>query len=106
MSNSNSIPIKLLNETQGHVVSVELTTGETYRGKLVESEDNMNIQLKDCVAVGRDGKETTTMSNVFVRGSNIMFIVVPDLLQHAPMFKKKSTLESKPIPPIRGPRRR
>ena len=43
----NGIPVKLLNEAQGHIVSLELTTGATYRGKLVESEDSMNVQLRD-----------------------------------------------------------
>ncbi|CDK28219.1 unnamed protein product [Kuraishia capsulata CBS 1993] len=32
------IPVKLLNEAQGHVISLELTSGETYRGKLLECE--------------------------------------------------------------------
>jgi hypothetical protein len=30
------IPIKLLHEAQGHIVTVELTNGQVYRGKLVE----------------------------------------------------------------------
>lgn len=30
------IPIKLLHESQGHVVTVELTNGQVYRGKLIE----------------------------------------------------------------------
>ncbi|KAH3902012.1 probable Small nuclear ribonucleoprotein Sm D3 [Saccharomycodes ludwigii] len=102
---SNSIPIKLLNEAQGHIVSLELENGETYKGKLLESEDNMNIQLQDCIVTGRDNQQITHMDHVFIRGSNVRFIVVPDMLQHAPMFKKKSKLESKPIPPVRGSKR-
>jgi len=30
------IPIKLLHEAQGHIVTVELTNGQVYRGKLLE----------------------------------------------------------------------
>ena len=30
------IPIKLLHESQGHIVTVELTNGQVYRGKLLE----------------------------------------------------------------------
>ncbi|CCD26015.2 mRNA splicing protein SMD3 NDAI_0G02400 [Naumovozyma dairenensis CBS 421] len=63
----SSIPVKLLNEAQGHIVSVELATGETYRGKLIESEDNMNIQLRDVIVTGTDSK-MTRMDHVFVRG--------------------------------------
>jgi hypothetical protein len=36
MSSTIGIPIKLLHEAQGHVVTVELTNGQVYRGKLVE----------------------------------------------------------------------
>jgi hypothetical protein len=32
------IPIKLLHESQGHVVTVELTNGQVYRGKLLEGK--------------------------------------------------------------------
>jgi small nuclear ribonucleoprotein D3 len=32
---------------------VELKTGETYRGTLVEAEDNWNSQMKDITVTGR-----------------------------------------------------
>ncbi|CCE93293.1 mRNA splicing protein SMD3 TDEL_0F04820 [Torulaspora delbrueckii] len=99
----SSIPVKLLNEAQGHIVSLELTTGETYRGKLVESEDNMNVQLRDATVTGADSK-VTRMNHVFVRGSQIRFFVVPDMLENAPLFKTGP--QSRPTPPIRGPRKR
>lgn len=35
----------VLHEAEGHVVTVESTTGEVYRGKLIEAEDNMNLQV-------------------------------------------------------------
>ena len=47
MSGNIGIPLKLLHESEGHTVSVELKTGEVYRGHLVESEDNMNMQLSN-----------------------------------------------------------
>lgn len=99
----SNIPIKLLNEAQGHVVSLELSSGETYRGKLIESEDNMNVQLRDVTITGRDHGEVTKMDQVFVRGSHIRFFVLPDMLKNAPLFK--SAKQSKPLPPIRGPRK-
>lgn len=36
MTSTIGIPIKLLNEAQGHVVTLEITSGQTYRGKLLE----------------------------------------------------------------------
>ena len=42
-----SVPVKLLKEGEGHVVTAELKSGEVYRGLLVESEDTMNVHLSD-----------------------------------------------------------
>jgi small nuclear ribonucleoprotein (snRNP)-like protein len=36
MTSTIGIPIKLLNEAQGHIVTLEITSGTTYRGKLIE----------------------------------------------------------------------
>lgn len=30
------VPVKLLHESLGHIITVELKTGEMYRGKLLE----------------------------------------------------------------------
>ncbi|ODQ80484.1 hypothetical protein BABINDRAFT_160764 [Babjeviella inositovora NRRL Y-12698] len=99
---SAGIPVKLLNEAQGHIITLELTTGEVYRGKLIESEDNMNLQLYDITITARSGT-VSHLQQVFIRGSKIKFIVVPDILRNAPIFNKDFV---KPKPPIRGPRRR
>jgi small nuclear ribonucleoprotein (snRNP)-like protein len=47
MSRSLGIPVKLLHEAAGHVVTTELKTGEVYRGTMVECEDNWNCQLEN-----------------------------------------------------------
>lgn len=80
------IPVKLLHEAQGLVVSIELKTGQTYRGRLLEVEDCMNCQLTDVTVTARDGA-ITAMSNCYLRGSAIRFFALPDNLRHAPMFK-------------------
>jgi small nuclear ribonucleoprotein D3 len=46
MSRSLGIPVKLLHEASGHVVTVELKSGELYRGNMIECEDNWNCQLE------------------------------------------------------------
>jgi small nuclear ribonucleoprotein D3 len=81
------IPVKLLHEAEGHVVTVELKNGELYRGELFEAEDNWNIQLKDVTATARDGR-VAQLEHIFIRGSRIRFVVVPDMLKNAPMFKR------------------
>ena len=61
-------------------------SGEVYRGKLNEAEDNMNCQMSDVTVTLRDGR-THTLDNVFIRGSQIRFLILPDMLKNAPMFK-------------------
>ena len=56
MSRSLGIPVKLLHEAAGHVVTVELKTGEVYRGSMVECEDNWNCQLDNITFTAKDGK--------------------------------------------------
>ncbi|XP_051525182.1 small nuclear ribonucleoprotein Sm D3-like isoform X2 [Myxocyprinus asiaticus] len=65
---SIGVPIKVLHEAEGHIVTCETNTGEVYRGKLIEAEDNMNCQ-------------------VYIRGSKIRFLILPDMLKNAPMLK-------------------
>jgi len=80
------VPIKILHEAEGHIITLETTTGEVYRGKLIEAEDNMNCQMQDITLTLRDGR-TQTLENVFVRGSQVRFVILPDMLKNAPMFK-------------------
>lgn len=63
-----------------------MISGEIYRGKLIEAEDNMNCQMQDITVTLRDGR-TQTLENVFVRGSQVRFVILPDMLKNAPMFK-------------------
>ena len=45
MTSTIGIPIKLLNEAQGHIVTLEITSGQTYRGKLLEGTFYMSIYM-------------------------------------------------------------
>nr|CAG4652381.1 EOG090X0NFO [Triops cancriformis] len=85
---SIGVPIKVLHEAEGHVVTCETNTGEIYRGKLVEAEDNMNCQMTNITVTYRDGR-VAQLENVYIRGSKIRFLVLPDMLKNAPMFKRQ-----------------
>jgi len=84
---SIGVPIKLLHEAEGHTVTMELKTGELFRGTLVEAEDNMNCQLASITITGRDGR-VATLEHAYIRGSKIRFMILPDMLKNAPMFKR------------------
>lgn len=82
------VPIKVLHEAEGHIVTCETIVGELYRGKLIEAEDNMNCKMSNVHVTYRDGK-TANLHNVYIRGSKIIFLILPDMLKDAPMFKPK-----------------
>ncbi|MBA0807957.1 hypothetical protein Gohar_023729 [Gossypium harknessii] len=87
MSRSLGIPVKLLHEGSGHVVTVELKSGELYRGSMIECEDNWNCQLDNITFTAKDGK-VSQHEHVFIRGNKVRFMVIPDMLKNAPMFKR------------------
>ncbi|CAO3683840.1 unnamed protein product [Umbelopsis ramanniana] len=83
---SIGIPIKLLHEAQGHIITLELKTGQLYRGKLYDAEDNMNVQLKEVTVTARDGR-VSQLEQVYIRGSQVRFFIVPDMLKNAPCLR-------------------
>ena len=40
------IPVILLHDAEGGIITVELKNGDSYRGFLEEAQDNMNCTLK------------------------------------------------------------
>lgn len=100
------VPIKLLHEGEGHMVTIELKNGEIYRGHLDESEETMNCLVTDVVVTARDGR-VTKLENVYIRGSQIKFMILPDLLKHSPVFEKvKELKKADDAKPRRGQRDR
>ena len=109
-----------LPEAQGHIVTIELKTGELYRGHLLgatfspifffllyflclavaagrltrafastsnrlfsvlpETEDSMNCHMQNITLTARDGK-VSKLEYVYIRGSKIRFMIVPDMLK-------------------------
>jgi len=87
---SIGVPVKVLHEAEGHIITCETSTGEVYRGKLVEAEDNMNSQMCDVTVTYRDGR-TAQLQNIYLRGSQVRFMILPDMLKNAPMLRKMKT---------------
>lgn len=83
---SIGVPVKVFHEAVGHVVTIETTMGELFRGKLVEAEDNMNCLMSNITVTYRDGR-TAQLEQVYIRGSKIRFAILPDMIKNAPMFK-------------------
>ncbi|EAY19185.1 Sm protein [Trichomonas vaginalis G3] len=77
--------IAILHEADGFVVTIETKQGEMYRGTLFGSEDTMNVELHDVTYTNSKGVDSHK-DKVYIRGSNIVFFVLPDMFANAPMF--------------------
>ena len=96
---SIGIPIKLLHDSEGQIVTMELKTGEVYRGYLDEAEDNMNCHLTEVTLTARDGN-VTHFKRAYVRGSHIRYFILPDMLKNAPMFTVPTTKKNETKPKV------
>lgn len=54
---------------------------------MVECEDNWNCQLENITFTAKDGK-VSQLEHVFIRGSRVRIMIIPDMLKNAPMFKR------------------
>ena len=59
----------------------------------------MNVQLRKVTWTRRDGK-VLPLEHVFIRGSQVRFMVLPDILSNAPMFKRVEALKEGQEAPI------
>merc|ERR1739848_942894 len=93
MASHHAIPIKILHEAEGHIITVETSTGEIYRGKLQDAEDNMNIQMQNVTMTHRSGN-TEQLQKIYIRGSQVRFMILPDMLKSAPMLNQSKAAAS------------
>jgi small nuclear ribonucleoprotein D3 len=54
----------------------------------------MNMTISDVVRTARNG-HVTKLSTVYLRGSQVRFISLPELLKNAPVFKKVINMKKK-----------
>ena len=87
-NNRVGIPIVLLHDAEGSVISVETKKGEIIRGLLFEAEDMMNLYIKKAIITGPKPGAKRKVEQIYIRGTEITFIVLPEMLRHAPMFSK------------------
>lgn len=85
------IPIILLHDAEGGTVHIDLKNGDSYQGTLDEAQDNMNCTLKGCTKTTQKG-EVSRVEEVFIRGSQITFVCVPEMLGAGPVFNRIKTL--------------
>mmetsp|Transcript_10564 Transcript_10564/g.13740 ORF Transcript_10564/g.13740 Transcript_10564/m.13740 type:complete len:171 (+) Transcript_10564:132-644(+) len=106
-NNRVGIPIVLLHDAEGSVITVETKHGELIRGLLFEAEDQMNLYLKHAVITSpcpnsKDKKKKRKCDQVYIQGTQILFVVLPDMLRHAPMFQRIKGWRKNPSAPPEG----
>ncbi|CAN6618925.1 U6 snRNA-associated Sm-like protein LSm4 [Trichomonascus vanleenenianus] len=77
------LPLSLLNAAQGQPLMVELKSGETLNGHLINCDTWMNLTLKEVVQTSADGKSFQKVPQTYVRGNIIKYLQIPDeLIDH------------------------
>jgi small nuclear ribonucleoprotein D3 len=56
------------------------------------------LLLLTVIMTAKDGRQMK-LENVFLRGGQIKFIVLPELLKNSPLLKKVQTLKAKKVEP-------
>lgn len=73
------LPLTLLKVAQNQPMLVELKNGETYNGNLASCDTWMNLHLRgEVFCTSRDGEKFWKMPEVFIRGSMIKILRLPD----------------------------
>lgn len=76
----SQLPLSLLNAANGEPMLVELKSGETLNGHLVNCDTWMNLTLKDVIQTSPDGESFVKVPEYYVRGNLIKYLRVPDEL--------------------------
>jgi small nuclear ribonucleoprotein (snRNP)-like protein len=79
-----SIPVRLVHESRGQTVTVELDNGETYEGTLTGADNQLNVELSKVKVTDKKGR-TRDVERILLRGSTITFFGLPPTLPIAPI---------------------
>ena len=70
------------------MTAISLKIEDSLLALLFEAEDMMNLYIKNAVIVDNVTGVKRKSNQVYLQGSNIVMIVLPDMLKHAPMFNR------------------
>lgn len=71
------VPLKLIKEFLNRTITVETSSGDVFKGTLLDIEDNMNMTLNSIKATLVDGK-TAEMASLYIKGSRIRIVALPE----------------------------
>lgn len=72
------LPLSLLRAAESSPILIELKSGDTYNGRLLNCDAWMNINLKDVICTSADGSKFWKMNECYIRGSSVKYLRLPD----------------------------
>mmetsp|Transcript_10508 Transcript_10508/g.13322 ORF Transcript_10508/g.13322 Transcript_10508/m.13322 type:complete len:143 (+) Transcript_10508:151-579(+) len=72
------LPLSLLKVAANSPMLVELKSGDTYNGRLINCDSWMNINLKDVICTSSDGTKFYKLPECYIRGSSVKYLRLPD----------------------------
>ena len=94
-----NVPMQLVSDCQGRVVTVELTSREVYRGRLAHfDKDSMNVGLQEVTVTKERDHSCARLQSVYLRGDKMRFILLPEAANTHPLWKEVDEMLSKPRP--------
>ncbi|KAL0047301.1 hypothetical protein WJX82_000237 [Trebouxia sp. C0006] len=96
------LPLLLLKTAQGHPVLVELKSGETYNGHMVQCDSWMNVHLREVICTSKDGDRFWNMPEAYIRGNTIKYLRVPDEVIDKVRDDSYNRAEKRPMGGTRG----
>lgn len=82
-----SLPLLAVKESATHRVEVELNTGETFRGVLIDVDNETgNVILEDVLRRAQN-RMPSVQGRVLLRGQSIRFMRLPEVVKGAPFLQ-------------------
>eukprot|EP00554_Chaetoceros_debilis_P003335 CAMPEP_0194082854 /NCGR_PEP_ID=MMETSP0149-20130528/8267_1 /TAXON_ID=122233 /ORGANISM="Chaetoceros debilis, Strain MM31A-1" /LENGTH=173 /DNA_ID=CAMNT_0038765119 /DNA_START=139 /DNA_END=661 /DNA_ORIENTATION=- len=72
------LPLSLLRAAEESPMLVELKSGDTYNGRLVNCDAWMNLNLRDVICTSSDGQKFWKMTTCYIRGSSVKYLRLPE----------------------------
>lgn len=74
------LPLTLLNAAQGRTLDIECKSGRNYSGKMKACDLSMSVTLEEASCTSAKDGERESFPELYIRGSSIKYIRVPDEL--------------------------
>ncbi|XP_055928086.1 small nuclear ribonucleoprotein Sm D3-like [Argiope bruennichi] len=81
------VKVRQLHEAEGHIITLESITGDTYRGKLLKAEVNMNCLMSEVTLTYKNGK-VCSFESMYIKGTKIRYFIYLDMIADRPKFRK------------------